>query len=109
VFCAAEVHEGDLLKELPTSLRTKIVSHVLHDVFESSHLFMARSPRFAASFVGIPCRKWPGVEPCSGMPYVLPLGLPAALSEHSSCQDAVSASLQPAHAFCSSPVHRQEQ
>ena len=35
----AEVHEGELLKELPRQLRTDIVSHVLRDIFDSSHLF----------------------------------------------------------------------
>ncbi len=35
----AEVHEGELLKELPGQLRTAITSHVLRDVFDTSHLF----------------------------------------------------------------------
>ena len=35
----AEVHEGELLKELPRQLRTDIVSHVLRDIFDTSHLF----------------------------------------------------------------------
>ena len=39
----AEVHEGELLKELPRQLRTDIVSHVLRDIFDSSHLFAVSS------------------------------------------------------------------
>ena len=38
-FISAEVHEGELLKELPRQLRTNIVSHVLRDIFDTSHLF----------------------------------------------------------------------
>ena len=42
-FCA-EVHEGELLKELPGQLRTDIVSHVLRDIFDGSHLFAVSPP-----------------------------------------------------------------
>ena len=35
----AEVHDEELLKELPAQLRTVIVAHVLREVFNTSHLF----------------------------------------------------------------------
>ena len=44
----AEVHEGELLKELPQQLRTDIVSHVLRDIFNSSHLFAVCAPYMPA-------------------------------------------------------------
>ncbi|CAL5221214.1 g3363 [Coccomyxa viridis] len=34
-----EVHDDELLKELPAQLRTAIVAHLLQGVFDSSHLF----------------------------------------------------------------------
>ena len=35
----AEVHDDELLKELPAQLRTAIVAHLLQGVFDTSHLF----------------------------------------------------------------------
>ncbi len=34
-----EVHEGEILKELPVHLRAKLVCHVLRDVFQNSYIF----------------------------------------------------------------------
>lgn len=46
----AEVHDDELLKELPAQLRTAIVAHVLRGVFDTSHLFAVRhSPSSSCS------------------------------------------------------------
>ncbi|BDA43662.1 Potassium voltage-gated channel subfamily H member 7 [Coccomyxa sp. Obi] len=38
-FSYQEVHEAEILKELPVHLRAKLVCHVLRDVFENSYIF----------------------------------------------------------------------
>ena len=43
----AEVHDDELLKELPGQLRTAIVAHVLRGVFDTSHLFAVRHSAFS--------------------------------------------------------------